>query len=649
MNIALTKIAIAIAQLNPTIGDIAGNAQQILAAANQAAQQGAQLLLTPELSLCGYPPRDLLMHPDFIESMAIALNQLAIDLPPQVTVLIGIVAENPQARQAGGKPLFNSMALVANGQIQQVFHKRLLPTYDVFDEDRYFESGQEANHFYLTPHPSPLAPCPPIHIGVTICEDLWNDEEFWGKRNYQINPIADLASLGVDLIINLSASPFTAGKQQLREAMLKHAAIRFNQPLVYVNQVGGNDDLIFDGNSVAFNRQGELIGRAYAYATDLMIVEYDLEAKDLVTLPEEIALPPENEDAEIWGALVLGVRDYARKCGFTRAVIGLSGGIDSALVAAIATEALGGENVLGVLMPSPYSSDHSIDDALKLAENLGIHTQTLAIGELMTGYDHTLDAMFAGTEFGIAEENIQSRIRGNLLMAIANKFGHLLLSTGNKSEMAVGYCTLYGDMNGGLAVIADVPKTRVYSICEWLNTRANDEVRSAKSEVRTPNSVRVASPKELLKTPNSELKIFPTETLREQNSKLKTQNSKLEIIPPNILTKPPSAELKPGQVDQDSLPAYEILDDILARLIQNQQTPDQIVAAGHDPAIVNKITRLVSRAEFKRRQAPPVLKITDRAFGVGWRMPIANRWLSQTTEVKSAIALMPLESSQPKH
>ena len=622
-------IKIAIAQLNPIIGDIAGNAQQILAVAHKAAEQGAQLLLTPELSLCGYPPRDLLMHPDFIESMAIALNQLATELPPQLTALIGIVAINPQARQAGGKPLFNSMALVANGQVQQVFHKRLLPTYDVFDDDRYFESGHKASHFYLTPsptetrreHPSPLAPCPSIHIGVTICEDLWNDEEFWGQRNYQINPIADLANIGVDLIINLSASPFATGKQQLREAMLRHAATRFNQPLIYVNQVGGNDDLIFDGNSVAFNRQGELICRACAYATDLVIAEYDLETKDLVAMPEAIALPPENEDAEIWGALVLGVRDYARKCGFTKAVIGLSGGIDSALVAAIAAEALGGENVLGVLMPSPYSSDHSIDDALKLSENLGIHTQTLAIGELMTGYDHTLDVMFTGTEFGIAEENIQSRIRGNLLMAIANKFGHLLLSTGNKSEMAVGYCTLYGDMNGGLAVIADVPKTRVYSICEWLNQQA----RGVNCEQGTGD------------TQNS--KYF----LRKRYAN-KTQNSKLEIIPPNILTKPPSAELKPGQVDQDSLPAYEILDDILARLTQNQQTPDQIVAAGHDPAIVNKIIRLVSRAEFKRRQAPPVLKITDRAFGVGWRMPIANRWLPAIGQT-SAIAS--LKSSQP--
>ena len=611
MNTASNTIAIAIAQLNPTIGDIAGNTQQILACANQAAEQGAQLFLTPELSLCGYPPRDLLMHPDFIESMAIALNQLATTLPPQLTALIGLVTVNPHASASGGKPLFNSVALVANGQIQQVFHKRLLPTYDVFDEDRYFESGQDPNYFYHppnppTPNPKPLTPNPSsIHLGVTICEDLWNDEEFWGKRNYHINPIADLATIGVDLTINLSASPFTAGKQHLREAMLKHAATRFNQPLIYVNQVGGNDDLIFDGNSVAFNRQGELVCRARAYEADLLLVDYDLERQDFVSRGSSaIAPPPENEDAEIWGALVLGVRDYARKCGFTKAVIGLSGGIDSALVAAIAAEALGADNVLGVLMPSPYSSDHSVNDALKLAANLGIHTQTLAIGDLMIGYDHTLEAMFAETEFGIAEENIQSRIRGNLLMAIANKFGHLLLSTGNKSEMAVGYCTLYGDMNGGLAVIADVPKTRVYSICEWLNHRHSFQPSTPNPQPSTP------------------------------------------LIPPHILTKPPSAELKPGQVDQDSLPAYEILDDILARLIHNQQTPDQIVAAGHDPAIVNKIIRLVSRAEFKRRQAPPVLKITDRAFGVGWRMPIANRWLPATTEVKSAIA--PSELSQSK-
>ncbi|MGI0487327.1 NAD+ synthase [Pantanalinema rosaneae CENA516] len=574
---------IAIAQLNPTIGDLAGNAQQILAAAQAAADQGARLLLTPELSLCGYPPRDLLMRPGFIRAMATTLAQLAKDLPPQLATLVGTVVDHPQAALAGGKPLFNSSALLLNGQVQQIFHKRLLPTYDVFDEDRYFESGQEPNRLQLDG----------INIGVTICEDLWNDEEFWGKRSYAVNPISDLAQLGVDFTVNLSASPFTVNKQRLREAMLRHEAIRYTQPVIYANQVGSNDDLIFDGCSVAFNRQGELICRAQAFQPDLVFVEFDRTTHDLVACPPNpISALPTNEDAEIWTALVLGVQDYARKCGFSKAVIGLSGGIDSALVAAIAAAALGRENVLGVLMPSPYSSDHSVNDALQLAENLGIQTQTLAIGELMQGYDHTLEAMFAGTEFGIAEENIQSRIRGNLLMAIANKFGYLLLSTGNKSEMAVGYCTLYGDMNGGLAVIADVPKTRVYSICHWLNAQVNQ-------------ADHVAQLPPLAGT---------------------------EVIPSNVITKPPSAELKPGQVDQDSLPPYEVLDDILVRLLQNHQTPDQIVEAGHDPAIVNKVVRLVVRAEFKRRQAPPVLKVTDRAFGVGWRMPIAHQWLPKTSQ-----------------
>ncbi|MBW4582279.1 MAG: NAD+ synthase [Tildeniella nuda ZEHNDER 1965/U140] len=623
---------IAIAQLNPTIGDLTGNAQKILAAAQQAANQGARLLLTPELSLCGYPPRDLLMHPGFIASMAKTLEQLAHDLPRSLIALVGTVEVNPHALLKGGKPLFNSMALLEHGKVRQIFHKRLLPTYDVFDEDRYFEPGQQANHFVLEigsqqsavssqqsgvrnqkfqlsapltpspPHsPTPHSPLPTPHslrIGVTICEDLWNDEEFWGKRSYTANPIAELAQQGVDLTINLSASPYTVGKQRLREAMLKHSATRFAQPVIYANQVGGNDDLIFDGCSVAFNRQGELVCRARAFETDLVLLEF----QDGDLQPGVINALPESEDAEIWAALVLGVRDYAQKCGFSKVVIGLSGGIDSALVAAIAVEALGCENVLGVLMPSTYSSDHSIKDALALAKNLGIHTETLPIGDLMQAYDHTFANLFAGTEFGLAEENIQSRIRGNLLMAISNKFGHLLLSTGNKSEMAVGYCTLYGDMNGGLAAIADVPKTRVYSLCRWLNSFQPSAISYQPLACSTQHS-----------------------TLSSVAAQSATQNSKLktEIIPANILTKPPSAELKPGQVDQDSLPDYDTLDDILARLIHHRQTPDQIVSAGHEPQIVDTIVKLVTRAEFKRRQAPPVLKVTDRAFGTGWRMPIA--------------------------
>jgi NAD+ synthase (glutamine-hydrolysing) len=618
---------LAIAQLNPTIGNLAGNAQQILDAARLAANRGARLLLTPELSLCGYPPRDLLLNPSFVESIATTLQQLAQQLPPSLAVLVGTVEPNPLAHIAGGKPLFNSIALLEGGKVQQIFHKRLLPTYDVFDENRYFEPGLHSNLFTLDLEESAVVGAglvnnsnnqsitsvqnPPlqesksqIRIGVTICEDLWNDEEFWGKRNYSVNPIADLAEQGVDLIVNLSASPYSTSKYKIREAMLQHSAIRYRQPILYANQVGGNDDLLFDGNSVAFNGAGEMVCRARSFETDLVVLDFDEEARDL--LPGTITPAPASEDEEIWSALVLGVRDYSRKCGFTKVVLGLSGGIDSALVAAIATQALGAENVLGVLMPSPYSSDHSIKDAQVLAANLGIQTHILPIGSLMQNYDQVLEPLFAGTEFGVAEENLQSRIRGNLLMAIANKFGYLLLSTGNKSEMAVGYCTLYGDMNGGLAVIADVPKTRVYSLCKWLNSGGLTKIH-----------------------PNSQ---FPTSAspTREMNSRVQRHpipNSQFPI-PANILTKPPSAELKPGQVDQDSLPPYDVLDDILQRWIEQHQSLEQIVAAGHEQAVVDKVVRLVARAEFKRRQAPPGLKITDRAFGTGWRMPIASRWSS---------------------
>jgi NAD+ synthetase len=553
---------IAIAQLNPTIGDISHNAKQILQAARQAAQEEVRLLLTPELSLCGYPPRDLLFYPGFVDSLFQQLQELAKQLPPGLAALVGTVEPNPHASAKGQKPLFNSVALLDEGKIQQIFHKRLLPTYDVFDEDRYFEPGYQSNYFFLNS----------LKIGVTICEDLWNDEQFWGKRTYAVNPIEDLVNVGVDLIVNLSASPYSVGKQKIREAMLRHGANRYQKPILYVNQVGANDDLIFDGNSVGLNSQGEVVCRTKGFESDLVIVELAEEPTDL--LPGTIAPLPKTEEEEIFSALVLGVRDYARKCGFSKVILGLSGGIDSSVVAAIATAAMGAENVLGVLMPSPYSSEHSITDAMALVNNLGIKSTKLPIQEAMEAYDRLLEPLFAGTEFGVAEENIQSRIRGNLLMAIANKFGYLLLSTGNKSEMAVGYCTLYGDMNGGLAVIADVPKTRVYAICRWLN--------------------------------------------RDR-----------EIIPNNIINKPPSAELKPGQLDQDSLPPYEILDDILYRIINQHQSEPEIVESGHDPAVVNQVMTLIARAEFKRRQAPPGLKITDRAFGTGWRMPIASRWLDK--------------------
>jgi NAD+ synthase (glutamine-hydrolysing) len=540
---------IALAQLNPTIGDLQGNAAQILAAAQ--GMDDVQLLLTPELSLCGYPPRDLLLDPEFAGAAINRLHHLATELPPNLAVLVGL----PTPAGQDGKPLHNSIALLREGKVEQLFHKQLLPTYDVFDENRYFQAGFGHNYFEVAGQ----------KVGVTICEDLWNDEAFWGKRQYLANPIEQLADHDVDIIVNLSASPYTVGKQQVREAMLQHLAQSYEYPIVYVNQVGANDDLVFDGGSIAFDRQGNLVCRGKSFQPDLIVIEF---TKDLE--PSTIQPLSDSSDQEIWSALVLGVRDYAAKCGFQKALLGLSGGIDSALVAAIAVEALGAERVLGVLMPSPYSSDHSITDAMAVAKLLGIETMTLPIEGLMKEFANTLAPLFTGTEFGIAEENIQSRIRGTLLMGIANKFGHLLLSTGNKSEMAVGYCTLYGDMNGGLAAIADVPKTRVFSLCRWLN--------------------------------------------REQLT-----------IPTQIIEKPPSAELRPGQVDQDSLPPYDVLDAILEGMVCDHKSVEQLVQQGFARETVVKIALLVKRAEFKRRQAPPGLKITDRAFGTGWRMPIAAR------------------------
>ena len=581
---------IAIAQLNPTIGDICGNSNLILEAAKKAAGEGANLLLTPELSLIGYPPRDLLMNPSFIAAAGAQLQQLAQDLPADLAVIVGTAIPNAHAGKKGGKSLFNSAALLSNGAVKQIFHKRLLPTYDVFDEDRYFEPGENSNYFNIGE----------LKIGVTICEDLWNNEEFWGKRSYVGEPFLDLVKVGVDLVINLSASPYAAGKRGVRSAMLQHSVMRSGIPIIYANQVGGNDDLIFDGSSFFVNKKGELIQVLASFATDFAVIEYDEAKQDLISIhsqnqteihPPQLSFTPQVGDAEIWAALVLGVQDYVRKCGFSKVVLGLSGGIDSALVAAIASFAIGPENVLGVLMPSPYSSDHSVNDALELAKNLGIGMEMLPIADLMKTYDRTLADLFINTTFGIAEENIQSRIRGNLLMAISNKFGHLLLSTGNKSEMAVGYCTLYGDMNGGLAVISDVPKTRVYSLCKWLNSGGY---------------VGALPPCPPSPYPP------PCPPLGK------------EIIPGNIIIKAPSAELKPGQIDQDSLPAYDILDDILQRSIENHESVKQIVAAGHDEAVVARIVKLVRQAEFKRRQAPPGLKISDRAFGTGWRMPIAK-------------------------
>ena len=555
---------ILIAQLNPIVGNLKYNADSIYKSAILAKQKNVELLLTPELSLCGYPPKDLVLNTNFIQNSWLELQKLAKKIPSKLAVLVGLVTKNYYSEIKGEKPLFNSIVLLQNNAIKQIFHKRLLPNYDVFDEKHYFESGKVSSFFELS---SSSKRNESSRIGVTICEDLWNEESFWSKRNYKNNPIRDLVRYKVDLIVNLSASPYVINKQKTRESILKHSAKLYQTPIIYVNQIGGNDDLIFDGHSCAVNKKGEVVLRTKGFQIRTEIIEYHQSIKDLTLSLNKNSITAEEE---VWSALVLGLKDYVIKCGFSKVVLGLSGGIDSSLVASIAVEALGAKNVLGILMPSPYSSQHSITDAKHLADNLGINSYMIPIDNIMLAYTYSLDVLFKTVDIGIAEENLQSRIRGNILMAIANKFGHLLLSTGNKSEISIGYCTLYGDMNGGIGVIADVSKTQVFSLCKWLN---------------------------------------------------KSQ----EIIPINILLKPPSAELKPNQVDQDSLPSYNILDDLLNRFINHHQSIQELHKVGFEYDLLYRVAKLIIRAEFKRKQAPPGLKITNRAFGTGWRMPIASQ------------------------
>ena len=543
---------IALLQINPTVGDLTGNARLIADAVRQAERGGADLAVTPELGLVGYLPRDLLLNEGFVRRSWDVLADLAHEVKDSTPVLVGVPEPNPSNE---GRPLFNTAVLLRGGRIDQRFRKALLPTYDVFDEDRYFEPYRGPQILELGGR----------RLGVSVCEDVWNDRDFWKRRRYHHDPIEELLRAGAQAIVNLSASPFSVGKHVRREAMLSSMARKHQVPVVYVNQFGGNDDLVFDGRSCAFDASGVATARGRSFEADVVICDIDRDPP--------IAPPPDvAAESEVWRALVLGTRDYARKCGFTSVVLGLSGGIDSALTAAIAADALGPARVLGVLMPSPYSSRGSIDDSLALARNLGIDTLTLPIEPAMRAMDQTLHEAFAGTARDVTEENIQARIRGNLLMALSNKRGALLLTTGNKSELSVGYCTLYGDMSGGLAVIADVPKTMVYRVSRWLN-----------------------------------------------------ETNRREIIPEPILTKAPSAELRPNQTDQDSLPPYDVLDDILQRHIEQHQPAGEIVAAGFDPATVRRVLRLVQLAEFKRKQAAPGLKVTDRAFGTGWRMPIAAK------------------------
>jgi NAD+ synthase/NAD+ synthase (glutamine-hydrolysing) len=543
-------VKIALGQINPTIGDFTGNLKKIIESARQAHVQGAEMVLFPELAVCGYPPRDLLEKPDFI-----ARNQQVVDeiarAVPQITVVCGFVSP---AKVETGKSVMNSAAVLRDGAVQFVQSKMLLPTYDVFDELRYFDPARSQRLF----------PASGRQFAVTICEDAWNDKHFWPRRLYSVDPVDELLHAGGNFVINISASPFHLGKRELRRQMLATIARDNKVPVLFVNQVGGNDSLIFDGSSMVISPSGCIVTQARSFDEDLVIFDSETMQGDMHE-QTPVGVP------SAYAALVLGTRDYVRKCGFKKVVIGLSGGIDSALTAAIAVEALGKENVTGIAMPSQYSSEHSIKDARELACKLGIRFELIPIGAIFDEYRKSLAPLFSGLPEGIAEENIQSRIRGNILMAFSNKFGELVLTTGNKSELAVGYCTLYGDMVGGLAVIGDVPKTMVYNLSRYVN-------------------------------------------------------SMKPVIPQSTIDKPPSAELRPDQKDSDSLPPYEVLDKILEDYVERYRTAEQIAADhGYGEQVVRDVIRMVERSEYKRQQAAPGLKITPKAFGVGRRFPIAQK------------------------
>jgi NAD+ synthase/NAD+ synthase (glutamine-hydrolysing) len=543
-------VKIALGQINTTIGDFSGNSAKIVEYATRARAAGAGLILFPELSVCGYPPRDLVERPSFVAHNLQAVERIA-EQTRGISVICGLVTK---AQANMGKAAMNSAALLQDGQIKFLQSKMLLPTYDVFDETRNFAPAKSQDLF----------PFCGKQMALTICEDAWNDKQFWDRPLYAVDPVESLVHAGGNFILNISASPFWVGKQELRRNMLATTARRHKLPVLMVNQVGGNDGLIFDGSSLAFNPAGEVIARGKSFEEDLIYVDSDQLTGDV-----RDQLP--GEEATVYAALVLGTRDYVRKCGFGQVLVGLSGGIDSALTAAIAVDAIGKENVIGVGMPGPYSSQGSVEDARLLAKNLGIRFELMAIGEVFDAYKRTLAKTFAGRKEDVTEENIQSRIRGALLMALSNKFGAIVLSTGNKSELSVGYCTLYGDMVGGLAVISDVPKTMVYRLSRYVN-------------------------------------------------------SKTTVIPKETLEKPPSAELRPDQKDTDSLPEYEVLDIILEDYIEDSRSPEQIASdRGFDMALVKRVIRMVERSEYKRQQAAPGLKISTKAFGYGRRFPIAAK------------------------
>jgi len=542
---------IALAQFNPTVGDFAGNSARILSLAAQAKRRGAELAVFSELCICGYLPQDLLERPAFIERNHKELKDLAAKIP-----LPSIVGYAGRVKNGTGKSIANKAAFICGGRVVFEQSKMLLPTYDVFDESRYFQPAERQSVFGFNGE----------QLGITICEDVWNDKNFWANRLYDRDPVTEIIGQGTTVLLNISASPYTIDKRSLRFEMLRSIAITHRRPVIYVNQVGGDDSLIFDGASMALTADGKVAAQALAFQEDLVLFDTATGQGELHTLPHE-------EIAYAYRALVTGTYDYVQKCGFKKVLVGLSGGIDSAVVAAIAVDALGAENVLGVSMPGPFSSEGSKVDAVTLAKNLSIQLVTVPITEVFEEYLHSLAPVFANRPADVAEENIQARIRGNYLMALSNKFGSMVLSTGNKSEIAVGYCTLYGDMAGGLAVISDVPKLMVYELARWIN--------------------------------------------RER-----------ELIPRSTIEKPPSAELRPNQKDEDSLPPYDVLDRILKAYIEDLRSPQEIADHyGFDLKMVRDIALKVDRSEYKRKQAAPGLKITSRAFGFGRPFPIAQKFI----------------------
>ena len=550
------SMKVGLAQINPLVGDVAGNTERILRAVSDAAEAGAHLVVTPELAVIGYPPKDLLLKDHLIRRNLEAVERIAA-ASDRIAIVAGFAQPSKTTR---GKSLINAAALCCGGRVASVHGKRLLPTYDVFDERRYFDPTEEPGVAELS------LPGFVGRAGFTICEDLWNYELVAQRHPYREDPIGDLVQAGAEVLFNISASPYSLGKQEVRARIFSSQAARHRVTLVYVNQVGGNDDLIFDGASAVFSPDGSMIAQAKAFEEDLLIVDLEHPSGGLIApYPEDVA--------GVYEALVLGTRDYVNKCGFQAVLLGLSGGIDSAVTAVVAVAALGADRVHGVALPSRYSSEHSLADARDLADNLGVELRTIPIERIHRAVEQELAPHFGSGPSGVAEENLQARIRGDLLMALSNKRGWLLLTTGNKSELAVGYCTLYGDMCGGLAVLSDVPKAMVYALAGLVNQRAGRE-----------------------------------------------------LIPANSITKPPSAELKPDQTDQDTLPPYDVLDAILQMYVEQERSVEDIVTAGFDEAVVREVARKVDLNEYKRKQAAVGLKVTSRAFGTGRRMPIAARY-----------------------